>query len=64
LLEQGAGRVVTISMSESTMVRRGFVPYCPSGAAVEALSRVMDADLGGSPVTVNLLLPGAPPTPG
>jgi gluconate 5-dehydrogenase len=58
MLEQGGGRIVTISMSESTMVRRGFVPYGPSGAAVEALSRVMAADLADSPVTVNLLLPG------
>jgi len=58
MLEQGAGRIVTISMSEATMVRRGFVPYGPSGAAVEALSRVMAADLADSPVTVNLLLPG------
>ena len=58
MLAQGGGRIVTISMSESTMVRRGYVPYGPSGAAVEALSRVMAADLAGSPVTVNLLLPG------
>jgi NAD(P)-dependent dehydrogenase (short-subunit alcohol dehydrogenase family) len=58
MLRQGGGRIVTISMSEATMVRRGFVPYGPSGAAVEALSRVMAADLTGSPVTVNLLLPG------
>jgi NAD(P)-dependent dehydrogenase (short-subunit alcohol dehydrogenase family) len=58
MLEQGGGRLVTISMSEATMVRRGFVPYGPSGAAVEALSRVMAADLAGGPVTVNLLLPG------
>jgi NAD(P)-dependent dehydrogenase (short-subunit alcohol dehydrogenase family) len=58
MLEQGRGRVVTISMSEATMVRRGFVPYGPSGAAVEALSRVMAADLADRTVTVNLLLPG------
>jgi NAD(P)-dependent dehydrogenase (short-subunit alcohol dehydrogenase family) len=38
--------------------------FCPSGAAVEALSRVMAADLADSPVTVNLLLPGALQTPG
>src|SRR3954470_15311739 len=44
MLEAGGGRVVNISMNESTMVRRGFVPYGPSGAAVEALSRVMSAD--------------------
>jgi gluconate 5-dehydrogenase len=58
MLQQGGGRIVTISMNEATMVRRGFVPYGPSGAAVEALSRVMAADLADSPVTVNLLLPG------
>ena len=32
--------------------------YGPAGAGVEALSRVMAADLAGSPVTVNILLPG------
>jgi gluconate 5-dehydrogenase len=58
MLEAGAGRLVTISMSESTMVRRGFVPYGPSGAAVEALARVMAADLAETPVTANILLPG------
>jgi gluconate 5-dehydrogenase len=58
MLDQGAGRIVNISMNEQTMVRRGFVPYGPAGAAVEALSRVMAADLAGTPVTVNMLLPG------
>jgi NAD(P)-dependent dehydrogenase (short-subunit alcohol dehydrogenase family) len=58
MLVNGAGRIVNISMNEETMVRRGFVPYGPSGAGVEALSRVMAADLAGSSVTVNVLLPG------
>jgi gluconate 5-dehydrogenase len=58
MLGNGGGRVVNISMNEQTMVRRGFVPYGPAGAAVEALSRVMAADLAGSSVTVNILLPG------
>jgi NAD(P)-dependent dehydrogenase (short-subunit alcohol dehydrogenase family) len=58
MLDQGGGRIVTISMNEATMVRRGFVPYGPSGAAVEALARAMAADLTGTPVTANLLLPG------
>jgi NAD(P)-dependent dehydrogenase (short-subunit alcohol dehydrogenase family) len=40
------------------MTRRGFVPYGPSGAAVEALARVLAADLAGTPVTANILLPG------
>ena len=58
MLRQGGGRIVNISMNEQTMVRRGFVPYGPAGAGVEALSRVMAADLAGSAVTVNILLPG------
>jgi NAD(P)-dependent dehydrogenase (short-subunit alcohol dehydrogenase family) len=58
MLAAGAGRIVTISMNEQTMIRRGFVPYGPSGAGVEALSRVMAADLAETPVTVNILLPG------
>ena len=58
MLRAGSGRVVTISMSEQTMTRRGFVPYGPAGAAVEALARVMAADLADTPVTANMLLPG------
>ena len=58
MLDRGAGRIVNITMNEQTMVRRGFVPYGPAGAAVEALSRVMAADLGDTPVSVNLLAPG------
>jgi len=47
-----------ISMNEQTMTRGGFVPYGPAGAGLEALARVMAADLAGTPVTVNILLPG------
>lgn len=58
MLAAGGGRIVNISMNRQTMTRQGFVPYGPAGAGVEALSRVMAADLNGTPVTVNLLLPG------
>ncbi len=58
MLETGGGRIVVISMNTQTMTRRGFVPYGPSGAGVEALARVMAADLDGTTVRVNILLPG------
>jgi gluconate 5-dehydrogenase len=58
MLAAGGGRIVTISMNEETMSRRGFAPYGPAGAGVEALSRVMAADLAGTSVRVNILLPG------
>ena len=60
MLRAGGGRVVTISMNESTMTRAGFAPYGPSGAGVEALARVMAADLAGTTVRLNILLPGGP----
>ena len=58
MLDAGGGQVVNISVSQSTMTRQGFVPYGPSRAGAEALSRVMAADLRGTSVTVNILLPG------
>jgi len=58
MLAAGGGRIVNISVSQSTMHRAGFVPYGPSRAGSEALSRIMAADLRDTGVTVNLLLPG------
>jgi gluconate 5-dehydrogenase len=57
-LAAGGGRIVNISLNEETMVRGGFVPYGPSRAGSEALSRVMAADLREHSVWVNVLLPG------
>ncbi len=58
MLAAGGGRIVNISVSDSTMRRAGFVPYGPSRAGSESLSRIMAADLRDTGVTVNLLLPG------
>ena len=58
MLEAGSGRIVNISMNHTTMTRRGFVPYGPSRAGAESLSRIMAADLADTPVRVNMLLPG------
>jgi gluconate 5-dehydrogenase len=58
MLAARGGRIVMISMNQETMVRAGFVPYGPAGAGVEAMARVMVADLAGTSVTVNILLPG------
>ena len=58
MLAAGGGRIVNISVNDSTMRRAGFVPYGPSRAGSEALSRIMAADLRDTGVTVNLLLPG------
>jgi NAD(P)-dependent dehydrogenase (short-subunit alcohol dehydrogenase family) len=57
-LEQGGGRIVTISMSEAAAGGGASCPTVRPGRQVEALSRVMAADLADSPLTVNLLLPG------
>ena len=58
MLDAGRGKIVNISVSEATMRRRGFTPYGPSRAATDALSHIMAADLAGTGVDVNLLLPG------
>ena len=58
MLDAGGGRIVNISMNHATMTRAGFVPYGPSRAGAESLSRIMAADLRDTPVTVNMLLPG------
>jgi gluconate 5-dehydrogenase len=58
MLGAGGGRIVNITMNHATMTRAGFVPYGPSRAGAESLSRIMAADLRETPVTVNMLLPG------
>jgi NAD(P)-dependent dehydrogenase (short-subunit alcohol dehydrogenase family) len=58
MVERGFGKVINISTSDQTMVRRGYSPYGPSKAALEAASRVWAHDLEGTGVDVNVYLPG------
>jgi NAD(P)-dependent dehydrogenase (short-subunit alcohol dehydrogenase family) len=70
MVDRGFGKVINISTSDPTMVRRGYSPYGPSKAALEAASRVWAQDLAGRGVDVNVYLPGGaadtellPPSP-
>ncbi|HWK68962.1 MAG TPA: SDR family oxidoreductase [Rhizobiaceae bacterium] len=58
MVARGFGKVINISTSDQTMVRRGYSPYGPSKAALEAASRVWAQDLNGTGVDVNVYLPG------
>jgi NAD(P)-dependent dehydrogenase (short-subunit alcohol dehydrogenase family) len=55
-LKAGQGRIINISVNEDTMKRRGFVPYGPSRAGAESLSRIMAQDVKSTGITVNILL--------
>lgn len=70
MVARGAGKIVNVSTSDQTMVRKGYSPYGPSKAGLEAASRVWAQDLEGTGVTVNVYLPGGaadtdllPPSP-
>jgi 3-oxoacyl-[acyl-carrier protein] reductase len=58
LVAAGWGRIVNHVTSYRTMVRAGEYPYGPSKAALEAMTTVWAADLAGTGVTVNAILPG------
>jgi len=58
MLAAGRGSIINVTVNESTMVRRGFSPYGPSKAALEAMTQVWAAELEGTGVHINLLLPG------
>jgi len=60
MLKAGWGRIVNVSVSQSTMRRRGFSPYGPSKSALESETIIWAQDLESTGVTVNALLPGGP----
>jgi NAD(P)-dependent dehydrogenase (short-subunit alcohol dehydrogenase family) len=52
------GRIITVTTSLGTMVREGYLLYGASKAAAEAAMAGLSADLKGSGVTCNVLVPG------
>lgn len=58
MIERGFGKIINVSTSDQTMVRKGYAPYGPSKAAIEAASRCWSQDLAGTGVDVNVYLPG------
>jgi len=58
MLAQQWGRIVNVSTSLDTMFRNGMIPYGGTKAATEAHSSAMAADLAGTGVTLNVLVPG------
>ncbi len=58
MIEQGWGRIVNVTTSLDTMLRRHYTPYGPSKAALEAASCAWAQELEGTGVSVNVLVPG------
>ncbi len=55
-----SGRIVNVTTSMFTMLRRGFYPYGVAKAGLEAWSASLAAELDGSGITVNVVVPGGP----
>lgn len=58
MIARGFGRIVNITTTLHAMLRGGNAPYGPSKAALEAMTAVMAADLDGTGVTANIIVPG------
>jgi NAD(P)-dependent dehydrogenase (short-subunit alcohol dehydrogenase family) len=58
MLKANGGRIITVTTSLGTMVREGYLLYGSSKAAAESAMAVLSADLAGTAVTANVLVPG------
>ena len=58
MLQANSGRIITVTTSLGTMVRAGHLLYGSSKAALESSMAVLAADLVGTAVTANVLVPG------
>ena len=57
---RGRGRVISVTTSFFTMLRRGWGAYGGAKAALEAASAGWAAEFEGTGITVNVLVPGGP----
>jgi len=60
MIREGWGRIVNVTTSLDTMTTRGYTPYGPSKAALEAATSIWAKDLENTGVTANVLVPGGP----
>ncbi len=58
MLAAGRGRIISVTTSLGTMVRAGHLLYGSAKAAAELAMAVLAADLEGTGVTSNVLVPG------
>jgi len=58
MLAAKKGRIITVTTSLGTMVNKGYLLYGSSKAAAEAAMASLAADLEGTGVTSNVLVPG------
>lgn len=58
MLNAGRGRIITVTTSLGSMVREGYLLYGASKASTEAAMAVLAADLAGTAITCNVLVPG------
>jgi NAD(P)-dependent dehydrogenase (short-subunit alcohol dehydrogenase family) len=57
---QHFGRVINVTTSFFTMLRGGFAPYGPAKAGLEAWTASLAAELRGTGITANVVVPGGP----
>ena len=58
--QAGLGRIINVTTSFFTMLRPGFYPYGVAKAGLEAWTASLGAELAGSGITANVVVPGGP----